>query len=249
MKLITCQRYTHVLSMLLFFSIGLSTLPALSQTSDDSDWPDDVDTKNYDQAPAYFDMGKSTNPILKKYMQMEQADKAAENGKPVNQAPKKKKGLSPFKRKQKIVPLTNEQVTRVGPRETMPTRDPLLALPVGLELPTGGNLPSGFYLVKQEPVTNPTSDNRQLSFVRENRVLYSCTVYRTSSPVANADSPLSITNPKLPSALSPTMKVNITPKNENHPQTATLILQVGGDRFESEPFTISNDKRPPLRAD
>ncbi|MEB3287456.1 MAG: hypothetical protein VKJ04_08130 [Vampirovibrionales bacterium] len=242
--------------------LGLSLLglPAtvMAQASDDTgystSWPDDIDYAPSDQMPGY--LKDSDNPIIQRYKRLEQAEREKEAERREKFQPvgaqgvvpqiksrrTRKTGIWPF-RKEKPVPLTEEEVTKVGPRQTAIAKEPLLALPISLSL-NNQRLPSGFYLVRQDETG---ADTRHWYFIKENRVLLECSASRSSTPTENVDSPLEPSNPALASTLSPVMEVEVAPVNANRQQTAVLILQENGQRFVSEPFTVLENGLPRIR--
>lgn len=179
--------------------------------------------------------------------------------KPVEQGPtqaaakpetKEKKGLLPFRRKQKTIEQksrTDETIIKVGPKDPPPSPFPLLRLSMPILADTGIIAP-GIYLVK--PVGKTTSggeehstpERKAIALTRQNKILAEITVHAVQKQDENlaltgTSSPITKVNPKAPPVLKAQAQVSTDLKS------ITITVQEGDYRFESDPFPVANDQR------
>lgn len=201
--------------------IGLSLilLTGAGLAEDGGDWPDAID---YPPNPVY-----RQDPAI-----VEQAIRKRESDQQEAAAPKKK-GFLMFGRKDKNPPPTEEQITRIGPRDPAPYPDPLLRIPMKLQTAEGTVLP-GIYLVRQGANHGST---RELSLTQKNRVLHTFTVRQDAAAPDAGTSPIT-QDPKKPLA------VRLETQTSPDLRTLTIILREGETRFSSDPIPTLIDQRP-----
>lgn len=213
---------------LIFCAITL-LLPPVALWADDSEenWPD----------PVYFPQKQSepaTSPNVG-------ADKTAPEK-------KQKKGWRLFSHSSKASekPLTDEQITQVGPKDPAPSPYPLVRLSMPIQADTG-IIGSGIYLIKpanpdKSTQTNETNQGMLLYLTRQNKVLAQIMAHPVKTVDENmaltgTPSPLTPVDPKLPPTLS------VEPHLSEDLKTITFVVKEGDQRFESAPFPVITDQR------
>lgn len=221
------------LSFALLVVFILSQVAWAEESSDSSsDWPDEVEFKPTTGAPKYFE--KTDNPLIQRY---NATDPESSNNIPVTTTPKPKKKFSlrhPFGKKPPP-PLREDQIVRVGPRDYPAATDPLLALPVSVQLDSV--VKPGFYLVKQ---VKDDANTRQLTLMRENREMGHISLNLVSE---NKNSPLEQEVKKSPVPQTPVLSTVLSPKVANEQQTLVIVLKEGEKRYESAPVPVYLDTR------
>jgi hypothetical protein len=198
------------------------------------DWPE----------PIYFPQAQPEAP---------NAQAAPHGGAPAGTKPseqtieKKKKKRWPFGKSQaKSKPLTEAQITKVGPKDPPPSPYPLLRLSMPIETGSGTITP-GIYLVKPgEESSNPDSvelgSYKRFILTRENKPILVFKVHPVNLPDENmaltgTPSPLSSTKP-IPSTIA-----RAETQISGDLKSLVIVLKEGDNRLESDPFPISIDKR------
>jgi hypothetical protein len=152
----------------------------------------------------------------------------------------KKSGL--FNKSPKVKPLTDDQITKVGPREMPSIRDPLFGLPVTLQNSQGHPIEPGFYLVRSAA---PTDSTRELTLWKENKAVLTVMVLREFSEL---NSPITQQNPAHPAPLAPqlsvkTSAVDLSANPTEEPQTAVFIWREGEHVYKSEPLPLHQRRK------
>jgi hypothetical protein len=214
---------TLIFALMLVNSAGWDTPAAAA----DEDWPDAV--VDYPYLP------KPPQPAAKP---------KAENAK-IHEATAKMKGLWPFKKGAKKPKAdkrpapTEEQIVKVGPRQTLPSLDPLLRLPLPIRTESG-IIPAGFYLVH---LTGGTPDKPEnVTLMQQSKAILRFSVREAGSlddenrAVTGTASPIK----KIPAG-AVGVKAEIRPTADQ--KGLTILILAGGRRFESEPFPVITDQR------
>lgn len=195
----------------------------------DEDWPDRIE---------YPHLPKPPQPI--KQQSLNQGEKGES----------KLKKLWPFKKDpqkaaakalEKQPPPSEEQITKVGPRLSLPSPDPLLRLPLPIKSDEG-IIPAGFYLVHLTGGDN--NQPRNVMLIQKNKAVLRFAVQSTGTLDDENKAETGTSSPikKLPQApASPGLKAEI----KLTPDQKGLIIVVKNDqeRFESEAFPVTTDQR------
>lgn len=256
--------FSLLLLLIVSYFTGLTggELQALAQVDSDTDsenwqWPDEDDSRNYTSTPSYFT--PSSNPLVKDFQTAEQeAQKASGQMDPVSQAQaaaqqkKPKDKLAIFKRTKKVKvngkkvkPLTDEQITRVGPRETQPMKDPLLALSMPLQPEAQPVIESGFYLLRLAPSAEGAS-GKTLMLIKQSKVVAQIPVFLAGSENSPLSSSRTFPNSNTPTPLAGSASIRFSPVSADQSQTAILILKDQGQVYQSAPIPVLGDTRKEL---
>ncbi len=203
----------------LLLVVGLSA-PLAGQAEEESgDWPDAID---YPPNPAW----KADPPIVQQAQQAQKQSQAASK--------EKKRFLFFGKKKDKAPVLTEEQITRVGPRNPPAYSDPLLRIPVKLQTAEGLIIQPGIYMVRQSA---DQGSSRELVLTQKSRAVHSLVVRQAPSDAPAANSPIT-QDPKKPVPVS--LEAQASPDF----RTVTIVLKEGETRFLSDPIPTLIDQRP-----
>lgn len=194
--------------------------------------------------PVYFPQKTDGTPLLQPKTMPVKPDPSKSN--PIK-SNKEKKGIWPFNRKKEAVQpaLSEEQIVKVGPKEPPASPYPLLRIPMPIQTESGLIQP-GIYLIKPLTGASPDGSGKTFLLTQRDRVVLQFQVQTTTLPDANIEkegtpSPLSKTDPKLPTPMKVETKVSDDRK--------TLTIQVTQDNqtYESPSFPTATDRRPVLR--
>lgn len=218
---------------LITYLCSLSLVAGFSAwAADETEWPDQLDF------PPAANWQNTHQPLNQPANQAPSTQPKAEpkteasHGKGKLSALKK---MNPFKRKPKEAPApTEEQVTKVGPRDFPARPDPLLRLPMKLKIQDLTVMP-GFYLVRQ---LSHDPSNRELALTQQNRIIAKFTVRPISKQAQPDSGAISKVDPKVPAPVS--MDTRISPDH----QSVVILLKEGESRYESDPFPTQLDQRP-----
>lgn len=167
------------------------------------------------------------------------------------QSTKSKKGVWPFNRhhgnkQSQAKPLTETQITQVGPKDPPPSPYPLIRLPMPI-LTGSGPIPSGIYLVKPIQTSTPSATNTNtsdisLALTRQDRVIFSFKAHPSTQPDENlaltgTPSPITQTTPASSSV------TRVESRLSEDSKTLIIVITEGDRRFESEPFPVNTDTR------
>jgi hypothetical protein len=167
--------------------------------------------------------------------------------------PAPKKSRIPFLRKKEAPPPPSEVVVNVGPRDTQPSQDPLVRLPLPI-LGNRGLVEPGFFLVKQKIIS---SQERQLFLTYRNQPMVTISVYATGesaslSSALNNGPVQSIPRPK-PSVdfygkpTYPTVMTYVRAQVSADQRSLKILVSQGNQRFESQPIPTVVEQRPELK--
>ena len=240
------QRTTSLrshLNILLAIALGVSLVcmhPAA--LADDWDWPD----------PVYF-------PPPKPASATEPHGKPAGNvsnpvGGNAKSTPEKsgKKGWRPFAKKRgkaqssQAGAQTEDDIVQVGPKDPLPSSDPLLRLPVSIRTEHGVIRP-GYYLVRQ---LNQTGHERTLTLIRQSQPLFRFSMHAVGEDSHDSRNP----QPKDVPEVSKTSnreraphriagRTRVEARLSADRKTVVLRLTDGSHRYESPPFPVAEDTR------
>jgi hypothetical protein len=220
--------YRHAMLATLIFALMLAGsagwgMPAIAA---DEDWPDAVDYPYLPKPPQ-----PATSPKMKK------AD--------INATPAKKKGLWPFTKGEKKPKTdkrpapTEEQIVKVGPRQTPPSLDPLLRLPLPIRTDSG-IIPPGFYLVH---LTGGNPDNpTNVMLMKKNKAVFRFALKEAGNL---NDENISVTGTSSPIKKIPRggLGVKAETRLTADQKGLSIIIVTGGRRFESDLFPVASDQR------
>jgi len=231
-RLVRFFGYRPVGSTALIFLAVLLLLPCACSWADDSDdWPE----------PVYFPQTQ-TQPTASQ-------PTPEKKNTPDKASPKEKKGIWPFKRKDKQAvgnPQTEEQSKKSGPKDPPASPFPLVRLAMPIQADTGIIAP-GIYLVKPaeeaDKPDSPTPDGGKTVYLtRQNKIMVKLVTHLVkpvdeNMAVTGTSSPLTKVDPKAPPVLSVEAKLSTDLK------TIIFIVKEGEQRFESAPFPVATDQR------
>lgn len=194
---------------------------------DSTDWPD----------PVYFPQKLSKPPVVNQPGKGQKGNITGSTGTNIeeSQEPKQKKRWSFHKKPPQVKPLTDEQITQVGPKDPPAYPDPLLRLMFPVKTEQGVVQP-GFYLVRQLEKNEST---RTLALTRQHQIVFQCVVSAESKPAE--DSPIQPVERSAPPRLSVASELSPDQKS------MTIVLKEGNQLYKSQPFPTVIDARKILR--
>jgi hypothetical protein len=162
----------------------------------------------------------------------------------------KKGGWLAKRRENNRPPLTEDQITKVGPKDPPPSPYPLLRLPMPI-LTDAGPIGPGIYLVKPAPKTSEASPEAASSspssdisiiLTRQDRVILPLKVHLSTKPDENmaqtgTPSPLVRTTP--PAATVTHVEAQLA----EDAKSITIVITENERRYESDPFPVNTDTR------
>jgi hypothetical protein len=208
-------------------------------------------------SPAFADDSETDwpEPVFFPQTQNQQANTATPTPTPVQVNPPgtakktakpKKKGWLAKRRETNQPPLTDAQITKVGPYDPPPSPYPLFRLPMPILTGTG-TIPLGIYLVKPiqnttTPTANPSNSDISLVLTQKDRVIFSfkahpCTQADENVALTGTPSPLTRTTP------ASSLVTRVESRLSEDLKTLTIVITEGERRFESDPFPVNTDTR------
>lgn len=196
--------------------------------ADNLDWPAEI----------YFPQRPARPPAVQNTGSMQEGSFSGSTGDLVEKS--EKKGIWPFRRKaksgddktkgKKQKPLTEAEITQVGPKDPPAYPDPLLRLTFPIQTEVGIIQP-GFYLVRQ---IEKHEAERTLALTRQHQILFT---FQVSAIPDEPPGPIQPTDRTAPPKTSMDTRLSADQK------TMTLVLTEGTKRFESMPFSTVLDTR------
>lgn len=211
--------------------ILLGNVPSWAEESSE-DWPDAI----------YFPQRAEKPQDPSAYKSVQPGSTVGSIGLATQTEKPEKKGIWPFRhdpkkqaekaaRNQK--PPTNEQITQVGPKETLAYPDPLLRLLFPIQTEQGIIQP-GFYLVRQ---LDKQAKERTLALTKQHQVIFKFNVSAIQDAPQGPIQPLERAAPP---------KLSMEAQLSADQKTLTLVLTEGSKRYESQAFSTAIDTRKRL---
>ena len=195
-------------------------------------WPTEID---YPSGVYADPTGEKAEEILRNWPKQSEVDRAKLEKKYENKGWRR---FNPFgksrEERKKGPPPTEESIVNVGPRQTHALGNPLLALPVPLQL---NNTPAGFYLIYQEAMS---PDQRKITLLRQSQTVVTLEMVKINGD--NDLEPLEPVEPRQPTA----NRVTLDSKVSSDGRFLTIFLNDGQERFQSSPLPTLLDTRREL---